>query len=205
MPADNQHYAITSGVELAATGTVSITAGSRAVVGVGTNFLGIQIKAGGTLLIAGEEHTLRDDPADDTHITTVNTWAQTLGTQPYTAYGLVDLTVAGIPFPKGLYNPYSQLLDLGDGGMRGGGWPTAEWHWGYLTRPQRESLSSYLPAARPSAGNPGVFVRLRTSVNENNDAFVTFKGQMLWPYPEVRDYQRRPGFVLKFRALVDLS
>jgi hypothetical protein len=205
MPADIEHFAIARLPAGGVTGTVSITAASRSVIGVGTNFQTLGLKAGATILVAGEEHTLRDDPINDTNITTVNVWGQTAAGQAYVAYAMLDLNFSGIPFPQGLYNPYSQLLDLGDGSIRGGGWATAEWHWGYLTRGQRQSLAGYLPVNAPSRGNPGVFVRLRTAVNENNDAFVTFKGQALWPYPEKKDFQRRPDFVLKFRALVDLS
>jgi len=205
MAADTPYYAITIAASGAATGMVTVGAASRSVVGSGTNFQTLGLKAGATILVNGEEHTLRDDPVNDTNITTVNLWAQSGSGLAYAVYALSPLTTNAIPMPKGLYNPYSQLLDLGDGSMRGGGWPTAEWHWGFLTRPQRQALANFLPVNAPAQGNPGVFVRLRTSVNENNDVFVTFKGQMLWPYPEVRDTQRRPNFVLKFRALVDLS
>jgi hypothetical protein len=188
---------------VAGPGTVAI-AGSTGVLGTGTSFG--NYNPGDTIVINGEEHTV-GAVASALSLATVNPWAQTVSGAAYTYYSLQQtlFSAFGIPFPKGVYEPYSQPLDLGDGSLRGGGWPTAEWRWGYLTRAQRQSLRGYLPITVPAIGQPSGLVRLCTSVNEQNDVFVTFKGQMLWPHPEARDYQRRPGFVLRFRALVDLS
>lgn len=201
---DVMHYAI-SGANGAIAGTVAVNPTFTTVIGTGTSFLsGLNI--GDTIVVNGEEHTILTI-SNNTTLHTVLPWNQTASGVTATVYSLSPtlFDFAGIPWPKGLYSPFSQPIDLGDGGLRGGGWPLAEWQWKFLTRPHRQSLRGYLPITYPSIGTASGQVRFRTSVNEQNDVFVTFLGQMIWPYPEQRDAQRRVPFVVKFRALVDLS
>lgn len=198
---DTQYYAI-AGAGVAGAGTVDVS-GSTGVIGTGTDFG--DFAPGDIIAINGEEHTI-GAVATPTGLATVGAWAQTVSGASFTYYSLqTTLLSAGIPFPKGPYAPFSQPLDLGDGSLRGGGWPTAEWQWKFITRAQRQLLRAYLPAVSDALGAASGQVRFRTRVNESSDAFVTFRGQMIWPYPETLDAQRRVPFALKFRALVDLS
>lgn len=208
MAPDTQYFAICFANE-AGTGTVTLVATSADVVGSGTNFL--TYHAGDTIVVTGEEHTV-SFVTDNTHLTTVLPWGQSASGAAFTHYLLTptieDHTEGGhvaVVFPRPIYMPYTQPLDLGDGSLRGGGWATAEWQWDILTRDQREALRAYMPATVPSVAPTSALVRFRTSVNEENDVFVTFLGQMLWPPGETKDATARKPFSLKFRALVDLS
>jgi len=205
MGADTKYYALNQQAGVAQSGTITLSTPTNAVTGSGTAFL-TGHHVGDTIVANGEEHTIASITSN-TVMTIAGVAAATASGLSYVLYDMsATLQSQGVPFPKSIYEPYSQMLDLGDGGLRGGGWPVAEWHWGFLTRAQRQTLRGLLPVSgTPALGNPSGLVRLRTAINENNDAFITFKGQMLWPHPEPKDTQRRPNFVLKFRALVDLS
>ena len=202
---DTKYYAINGTGGTVPAGTVTVASGSAGVAGSGTSFLS-GYTPGDTIVVNGEEHTILSI-GNNTALTTVNKWGQSIGGAAHTLYTLQPtlFDLAGIPWPKGIYDPYSQPLDLGDGSLRAGGWPTAEWQWKFLGRVDRQSLRTYIPILSNALGRANIQVRFRTRVNENNDAFVTFKGQMIWPRPETLDTQRRVPFVLKFRALIDLS
>jgi hypothetical protein len=107
-------------------------------------------------------------------------------------------TGLGIPAPKGIFVPYSQPLDLGDGGLRGGGWATAEWRWGFLSQAHRDILRAYIPGASAQ-------IIIRTSVNDNQDAFYDFVAQAIWPPAEEKQAGRRLGFTLRFRAMQQMT
>lgn len=202
MPSPDTKYYALSGTTVGNPGTVTVSSGFPTIVGSSTTFLS-SFSVGDTIVVAGEEHTVTSI-LNDTHLSTVNNWAQSASGQAYTGYKLSDtLEAHSVVFPKGVFLPYSQGLDLADGSLRGAGWATAEWQWGFITRAQRQVLRSYWPnvPAIPTS----VLLRFRTSVNEQNDVFTTFQGQALWPQAEAKQATRRVPFVIRFRALVDLS
>lgn len=103
----------------------------------------------------------------------------------------------GLPAPHGLWTPYTQPVVLGDGMVRGAGWMTAEWKWGFITRAQRQILRAFCPAPNASA-----IVYIKTRTVENSDAYVTYYANMIWPQQEEPQAGRRLDFSLKFQGLV---
>lgn len=198
---DLKHYALSSGAA-AHPGTVAVSTGFGDVVGTGTAFL-TDYAVGDTVVVNGEEHTV-NNIGGNLLMATLKGWAQTASGAAYSGYKLSPtLDALGVAWPKGLFLPYSQPLDLADASVRGAGWATAEWDWGYITRAQRELLRAFWPAY--PAVPVSLYTRVRTSINDNNDEFITFLGQALWPQAEAKDATRRRPFIVKFRALVDLS
>lgn len=188
-------YSYMLGAALSATGTAAISASSANVVGTGTDFGG-ELRVGDVLYLNGEYRVV-ETITDDTHLAVTEEWTTTasgLAMAGYKMYHVED--DMHLPAPKGMFVPYSQPLDLGDGGVRGAGWPTAEWRWGFLTLAQRQELRGFAPGASE-------LVAVKTTINEN-DAYAYFVGQAIWPQAEAKDAGRRPGFVLRFRALVEI-
>lgn len=111
--------------------------------------------------------------------------------------GTLNLQALTIPinYPKSTYHPYSQMLDIGDGTVRGGGWPTATWHWDFLPKAQRDALRQIITGASRS-------VNIRTKVMDS-DAYVYFTAVAIWPIEsEERDAGRRLNFDIQFRNMV---
>lgn len=109
---------------------------------------------------------------------------------------LVDLSLLStpVPYPKGLFVPYSKLLDLGSGLQRGGGWTTVTWHWEIISPTQRDMMKTFCPGQSSS-------VWIVTRVNDQ-DVFQYFSAFMIWPQNEQRDFLRRSSFDILFRGLV---
>jgi hypothetical protein len=193
-------YPYAFGTLEAATGTVAVTAASADVTGTGTAFLA-DFDDGGIIIINGiwRRVELYDIINPNTHVVADAPWPETLS--GVTAYKLaLDFldTDLGIPAPKGVFVPYSQPLDLGDGSLRGGGWATAEWRWGFLSQAHREILREYIPGSSAS-------LLIRTSINDEADAFYDFLTQAIWPAAEDRQAGRRMAFTLRFRAMQQKS
>ncbi len=204
---DVMQYALAATAS-SSTGTVTLVAGNPTVTGAGTNFMTV-FKVGDNILVNGEEHTVAA-VTSNTSLSTINNWNQSGSGLTAYCYALASNTLAvlstPVPWPKGAqYVPYSQPLDLGDGSLRAGGWPTTQWAWGFLTRNQRNILRSFWPASPSMAIPASALLRIRTAVNEDNDVFANFVGQAIWPQSEPKDAQRRVPFSLKFRALVPID
>ena len=110
---------------------------------------------------------------------------------------LVDLSAlaTAVPEPKSRYQPYSQMLPLSSGSVRGGGWAAATWSWGFLTRAQRDQLRTFCPAA-----SSDVWIRTRTM--DSDDAYQVYRGIMVWPVEqEEKDAGRRINFEITFQRL----
>lgn len=199
MPADIALYAI--GLPFTATGTVATTSGTGNVVGTGTLFLS-EVAQNDIAIIAGLPYTVLS-VADNTHMGVSRVVPSTLSGQVLGVYNLhTTIMQHGVPAPKGIFTNYSQPLDLGDGSLRGGGWPTAEWQWKYLTRAQRDILREL---TSPSAAASSSQVYMKTLQNESTDLFAVYLGQCMWPQAEPKDATRRVPFTLRFRALVRVS
>lgn len=100
-----------------------------------------------------------------------------------------------IPYPKGFFQLYSQMIPLADGTTRGGGWPVASWHWGVLSRAQRDQLRTLLPN---SSGSCWIYTRTM----DNADAYSLYRASYIWPIEqEERDTGRRLNFQLDFKYL----
>lgn len=95
--------------------------------------------------------------------------------------------------PKSTFLPYSQLLNLGEGTVRGSGWATATWRFGFLTQSQRNQLRTFCTSASAS-------VYIKTRKNDTSDAYEVYTAVMIWP-EENKDAGKRLDFVLAFQNL----
>jgi hypothetical protein len=97
--------------------------------------------------------------------------------------------------PHFAYKPYSKLVNLGDGSVRGAGWATAVWHWDVLTETQRDWLRIYIPYQSAE-----VWIKTRTM--DNTEEYKVFRGIAVWPtQEEEHDAHRRVRFEIKFQRL----
>lgn len=111
----------------------------------------------------------------------------------------VEVLATKLPAPKPAFAPFSAYVTLGNGLVRGIGFPTAEWRWGFLKwnaigTTYRDILRNYIPTASKE-------VYIRTTTNENNDEYQIFKAIGVWPANEVSDTGRRLDFAITFKYL----
>lgn len=124
-----------------------------------------------------------------------------IGTTLTTMTNVEALTTAVWP-PKHSYQPYSRLVDTGDGGQRGLGYPVVGWHWDSggqdgITRAQRDQLRTFCTTAAAP-------VYIRTKTNDSADIYHYCKAMMLWPLEEPKDSKGvRTQFALTFRIIAD--
>jgi hypothetical protein len=184
-------YAI--GVMTALTGTFT-TATSIGVFGSGTNFDG-ELLPGDYLNIGGEARIV-NDVVSDTELTVTVAYGDNYTGLPATRVRLLNVeTDLGLPAPRGIFTPYTQPVVLGNGLVRGAGWKTAEWRWGFITRAQRQTLRAYCAGA-----SANVYIKTRTV--DNSDAYVIYNANLIWPQQEEPQAGRRLDFILKFQGLV---
>lgn len=109
--------------------------------------------------------------------------------------GLTLLSALGIPAPQHDFVPYSVPVDGGDGKQIGHGWPTDEWHWGFLTAAQRATLRTYIPGSSAT-----IFIR---DLKDDGLTWKDFQVEAIWPLGEDRQAGRRLDFTIRFRAMVE--
>ncbi len=186
-------YSYKIGQAFSATGTAAITSGSAAVTGTGTAF-DREFQAGDYLTVAGLTRLVATvDSATSLTVTAAFTLAAS--DQTATRVRLASVESLGLPAPRGLFTPFTQAVTLGDGGVRGAGWKTAEWRWGFVTRAQRDALRAYCPGASAE-----VYISTRTV--DSSDAYGVFRARMLWPQQEEPQAGRRLDFSIKFQGLI---
>lgn len=205
------NYAL--GLDFNAAGTVAVTATSANVTGTGTAFL-TEFAVGDVIIIGAARHRVVTR-FSDTALTISPVSAVTASGLAIAGSSLIALQdlpelVTGTPekmtAPKGLFVRYTQPIDLGDGGLRGGGWATAEWQWGFMPRWMRDVLrGGWFQAGSPPVPVASKLLYMRTSVYESSDQYRVFQAQAIWPQAEARVATRRIGFSLKFRALVQIG
>jgi hypothetical protein len=100
-----------------------------------------------------------------------------------------------MPAPRATYKPYSELIHLGNGAVRGVGYPVIIWKWGILSRSARDALRVYCPSSSS-------LVYIKTQVIDSSDTYVTYQAWMIWPEEEDRDASRRVEFAVEFRKPV---
>ncbi len=109
---------------------------------------------------------------------------------------LESLTAAVNP-PKSSFRPNSQRQQLGDGTVRGGGWATAEWRWGFVTQAQRDQLRTFCTGASSE-----VYIKTRKN---DADAYQVYTAVMIWPEVEEKIAGRRLDFVIQFQNLQEYT
>ena len=121
-----------------------------------------------------------------------------IGTSTATLVSLDELTIP-ILDPKTTFKFYSKSVELGNGMVKGLGWPVAEWNYGFLTQSEREQLRKYCTNASSE-----VYITTRTRDEDTSSPatlFKTYKAVMLWPENEEYANSRRLDFTVKFIRL----
>lgn len=176
------------------TPTVLVSSTTTAVVGSPGYFL-VNVKVGWILKVNSEFRRIVS-VIDDNNLTVETPFAADF--EQVGSYGVIPFynleTELGLAAPKSTFRPYSQAQKLGDATIRGGGWPLAEWQWGFMRRANRDSLRAFCTGASRQ-------VIIRTRQNDSADAYANYRAVMVWPEEEKRDAGRRIEFVVKFQAL----
>lgn len=100
-----------------------------------------------------------------------------------------------MPAPRAPYRVYTEPIELGSGAIRGAGYPSVVWRWGFLTQDQRDILRAYCTGASAD-------VYIKTSGVDSADAYAVYSAVMVWPEEEDRQASRRTDFAIEFRKLV---
>jgi hypothetical protein len=111
-----------------------------------------------------------------------------------TQASLQALSAMSIPAPQSTYRPYSTEVNLGDGLVRGMGFPIATWHWGFLSATQRDLLKALCTGQSSQ-------VYIRTMINDLS--YVEFQAVMVWPSEEERATSRILDITIEFHRLVE--
>jgi hypothetical protein len=74
--------------------------------------------------------------------------------------------------PEWSFLPYTREDVLGNGTIRGSGYPMAEWHFGYLTQTDYDALRVYCTGKSAS-----VYVVTKTNAN----TYGTYSATLVWP------------------------
>ena len=110
----------------------------------------------------------------------------------------VEELTTPLPAPKSTFRPYSQLIRLGNGTARGGGWAVATWRFGFLSQAQRDQLRTFCTGASSS-------VYIKTRKNDSTDAYQVYTAVMIWPEEEEKQAGRRLDFVIQFVNLQEYT
>ena len=111
--------------------------------------------------------------------------------------GLLPLSALGVTWPADNPSPYSLELPLGDGGVRGLGWATTQWHWGFITLAQWNTLRAYCPGKSAD-------VVIRTYDIDDKQSWTNYSGKMIWPTGGMFTAQTMLDFTILFQALVEI-
>lgn len=115
------------------------------------------------------------------------------------------LSRANIPVdPDWDFVPYIGYADVGDGSRLGIGYPTANWHWNFLTQAQRDILKTYCSTGLSA------HILIKTRTNEpdayGSYEFKTYECIMYWPpAQEQHEGVMITDFTLEFKFLVEYT
>jgi len=112
--------------------------------------------------------------------------------------GLHNLETLPVPVtpPKSTFSPYSDVVELGDGNIKGIGARKATWHWDYLPLEMRNKLREYCTDTSNR-------VYITTYIKDNNMELTTFSAIMIWPVSSEESYSRRLlDFTIEFKELI---
>lgn len=125
-----------------------------------------------------------------------NLYSFEIGTTLGGMVNVETLDSGNLPAPKATYKPYSELIPLGNGSVRGTGYPTIVWKWGILSRSARDALRTYCPGS-------SALVYIKSQAIDSADAYVTYLAWMVWPEEEDRQASRRVEFSIEFRKPIE--
>lgn len=110
-----------------------------------------------------------------------------------TMTNLEELVVPLVP-PKSQFIPYARVVNLGDGGKRGVGFPIAIWEFSLIGLEERNQLKEFCPGA-----SADVYIRTK----KNDDTYGDYSAKMIWPEGiEDRWFGEKKNFTIVFRNLV---
>ncbi len=95
-----------------------------------------------------------------------------------TVGGMVNVESLGCPAPRPGYEAFSSMLTLGDGSVRGVGYPRASWTFDFLSGAQRAALKAFCPGASAK-----VYVRTMDA----GRSYHTWEAVMVWNAQEEND------------------
>jgi hypothetical protein len=193
-------YSYEIGVVFTGTGTASTSAASTTITGSGAAFT-TQFAAGYLITVAGETRVIASITNDNLMASTANFTTGSGGAQAYTGANTINLESLATPLdaPRSNFVDYSRVILLGDGTLRGAGWATGEWRWGYMSQAQRNQLRTFCTGASAA-------VYVRTRENDTSDAYQYYTATMIWPTDgEEKAHGKRLDFVAVFQNMVELS
>jgi hypothetical protein len=113
----------------------------------------------------------------------------------------VENLTPSIPGPEAMkhFQGYTHTPDLGNGLVRGGGFPKTAWHWGFLSAAQRDVLRSTYCSGKSS----NVYIRTTDgSYTSGSPTYKVYQAVMIWPDTEDRFAGRSLDITIEFRNLV---
>jgi hypothetical protein len=188
------------GTVFTGTGTASTSSGSKNVTG-GSAAFESEFAVGYLVTVAGETRVVASITNDNLMAVTENFTTGSGGAQAYTGANTINLESLATPLdaPRSSFVDYSRVIPLGDGTLRGAGWPTGEWRWGYMSQAQRNQLRTFCTGASAA-------VYVRTRENDTSDAYQRYTATMVWPTDgEDKAHGKRLDFVVVFQNMVELS
>lgn len=175
-------------------------AASTAVTGDGGCAFTTEFAVGYLVIVGGETRVVASITNDNNMVVT-NAFTVTEGPVDYEGVNLINLEelATKIHAPKSAFSEYSQPIALGSGGIRGAGWATGQWRWGFLSQAQRDQLRTFCTGMSEE-------VYVRTRKNDTSDAYEYYSGVLAWPVGEEEKHAgRRLDFVLAFQTLVEVA
>lgn len=189
-------YSYEIGTLFTGTGLAATTAVSKDVVGSAGSSFDTEFVSGYLITVAGETRVVDVvTDADELSVTQAFTVGSD-GAKAFTGANLVNvesLATTALPPPKSAFAEHSQTITLGDGAVRGLGWATGEWRWGFLSRAQRDKLRTFCTGASAT-------VYVRTRKNDTADAYDYYSAVLVWPTgQEDKQAGKRLDFVAQFQ------
>jgi hypothetical protein len=96
--------------------------------------------------------------------------------------------------PRSTFTEFSQDIELGDGGVRGGGWIAATWTWDYMTQAQYTQLLTFC------VGKSDTTTWIVTKTD--HETFVKYACVMVRPSTVERRDGKVMNVTIDFRSLV---
>ncbi|HSW62705.1 MAG TPA: hypothetical protein VLH56_05260 [Dissulfurispiraceae bacterium] len=114
------------------------------------------------------------------------------------AGALTDLGELATPViePRSTYQPYAVSHDLGNGMVRGSGYPVATWTWDFISAAERTMLRTYCT---------GRSSRVQIATKDDSLAYKAYTAVMVWPEIEEHFAGRRLNFTIEFHTLVEIG
>lgn len=103
------------------------------------------------------------------------------------------LTSRGIPEPEANFTDYAELVTLGSGVVRGLGFPSATWHYGFTSNAQWDLLKAFVTGASTS---------VCIATMRNDGSFLRYNCVMELPITYVLRSTRVVDFTINFTNLV---